>query len=1116
MKKILIINLLIWCFFNLLSAQSIITNDIKVHQLNQNLSHNTVTSILQDSKGFMWFGTFNGLNRYDGTKIVTYKNNGKDSTTISDNRVVRITEDFNGNVWFATSAGLSRYNREKDNFIQYRHNPNDTNSISSYLVSDIFVDKAGRVWVGCDQLCLYNPETDNFKRFKTYGEIPTGGINGLLSFIYEDSKNNLWFLLPHEIHKLNPKSNKLEMFYDGNLYPPIEADNWLFYGIKEDGYGNFWLSTDKAGIIRTRLDDVNSRLEVFKDFQGFDYQEILNTTVHQLIIKNNEVWFSVENMGVYVTDLSGKLLHRFLNDPSDQTTIAFNSVWSMVFDRQDRIWMGTWESGVSIYDPYYLKFKHYKYQLGKNSVSLNNIKSFLEDENGNIWIATDGGGLNYFNRATNSFSVYKHNPNDPKSIGANAILALEKDDEGNVWIGTWNGGINVFKGENQGFLKFNIHNSPVLSDHCFGMVNDGNGKMYIPSFLAGLSIYDLNNRTWELHRPFPENADSLFSSNIFFVKKDKKNNIWLCSDDFLGLVKKDVNGKTYFKIFQHDNNDTNSISSNSCYTVFEDDKNNLWIGTAGGLNLMDREKETFTAYTTKDGLPDDLINSIQGDKNGNLWLGTNKGIVRFNIEKKEFRVFHVSDGLQGLQYNRDASYALSTGEFLFGGTSGFNIFHPDSVKDNPFPPNIVFTDFKIFNKSVPIGPKSVLKKHISETESIKLSYRESIFTFEFVALNLTHPEENQYAFIMEGFEEAWNYVGNTRIATYTNLNSGEYTFRVIAANNDGVWNEEGIAIKVIITPPFWKTWWFITLVIALLIYGIYYFIREREKQSKETKLILEGKVAEGERLIQEKVHEVEKQQEEIRLRDLQEQESRYLNKGLALFSEIISSKRDNMQTLANSILNELISFVGVQQGIIFIHNQNSEDPRLEIAGSYACDSKILDKKYFLETEGYVGACYTDNSIKVISDLPDGYITLESGFGSVSPKYLLDIPISFDILKVGVLELASLNKIEDYKINFLKKLCENLASIISANLANENLKHMIEQNEQQTEELRSQEEEMRQNIEELTATQEESQRKEEEFRKREEELKNTIQELKGKEKEYLKIIKKGGLLDKLES
>ncbi|MBN2487349.1 MAG: hypothetical protein JXB34_15345 [Bacteroidales bacterium] len=1113
MKKPIIIASLVLCNCFVVLSQQVIVNEIKVNQLKQNLSHNTVTAILQDSKGFMWFGTFNGLNKYDGTSITTYKNNTKDNTTITDNRVVRINEDHNGNLWFATSAGLSRYDRANDNFVQYRYNEKDTNSISSHSVSTVYTDSKGRVWVGCDQLCLYNPEKDNFTRYKPDGLPPTQTINGLLSFIYEDSRNNIWFVLPREIHKLSPNANKLEMVFDGNKYPVSEA-NWLFYGITQDSEGYFWIPTDKAGIIKSKLEKGLTSLETYKNFTGFDYHEILNTTVHQLWIRNNQVWFSVENMGVYVTDLYGNLLHRFLNDPADASTIAFNSVWSMYFDKSDRIWMGTWESGLSIYDPHFLKFKHYKFQLGKNSISLNNVKSFIEDHLGNIWIATDGGGLNYFDREKNHFSVYKHNPDDPGSIGSNAILGLEKDDEGNIWIGTWNGGINIFNYEDKRFTKFNIANSPVLSDHCFGLLNDGYGKMHIPSFLAGYCIYDLHNQTWELHKPYPNNPDSLFSGNVFFVKKDSRGNIWLCSDDFLGLLKTDKNGNRIFKTFQHNPADTTSISSSSCYTVFEDNDKNLWIGTAGGLNLMDRDKGTFTAITTSDGLPDDLINSISGDNNGNLWLGTNKGIVRYNHKKKEIRTFHVSDGLQGLQYNRNGSYMLSTGELLFGGTNGFNIFHPDSVKDNPYPPNIIFTDFKIFNKPVPIGKKSVLKKHISETKSIKLSYKEAIFTLDFVALNLTHPEENQYAFIMDGFETEWNYVGNTRSATYTNLNAGDYTFRVKAANNDGVWNEEGISIDIKITPPFWRTWWFILIVLGLIVYAIFLYIKEREKQANQTKEYLESKVAEGQKQILEKVSELEKQKEEIRLRDIQEQESRYLNKGLALFSEIISSNREDLHALANSILHELISFVGVQQGILFIHNQNLEEPRLEIAGSYACNQKILDKKYFLENEGYVGACFSDNALKVISDLPEGYLTLESGFGSVSPKYLIDIPISFDVLKVGVLELASLKEVETYKINFLKKLCENLASIISAKLANDNLKHMIEQNEQQTEELRSQEEEMRQNIEELQTTQEEFQRKEDEYRKREElllkkeaELKELVKDLKNKEKEYLKKIKR---------
>jgi ligand-binding sensor domain-containing protein len=1098
MKRILFIVSLVLLHAGIVKAQSVLLNDLKVYQLNQNLSHNTVISIFQDSKGFMWFGTFNGLNRYDGNSITVYKNNSKDSSSISSNRILQITEDLNGNIWVATTNGLCRYLREKDNFVQYWFDPKNSNSISSNRVSTVFVDSKGRLWVACDQLCLYNPKNDNFTRFPTKGSPVKEGINYLTSFICEDINGNIWFLVQKEIHKFNSSSQKLELIYDGNRYP-INESNWQFYGMDQDSEGNFWIKTNLAGIIKTKFEHTDRALETFSGFSGFDYHEIMNTTIHQLEVVKNEIWFTAENKGVYVTDDSGKLIKRFLNDPSDPKTIAFNSIWALYPDKQNRIWMGTWESGISVYDPYFLKFRHYQYQPGISCLSQNNVKNFQEDSKGNVWIATDGGGLNYFDRLTNTFKVFKHNPDDPKSIGSDAVLDLEMDDNGNLWIGTWGGGVNIFKGEKEGFIKLNTQNSPILSNHCFSLINGGDGKMYIASFFGGISIYDLKTGQWEFHKKHSDLKDSLSTDVIFSINKDNNNNIWLSSDDGLSVMKANADGKKTFVSYLNNGADTASISGNANTITFEDTKYNFWVGTTSGLNLMNRKSGTFRVYTTKDGLPDESINCISSDKNGNLWIGTNKGLVKFNYDESKTKVFHLSDGLQGLQYNRQASCVLSTGEMMFGGTGGFNIFYPDSVKDNPYTPNIVFTDFKIFNKSVPIGSKSVLKKHISETKSIKLSYKEAVFTFEFVALNLTHPEENKYAYMMEGFEDNWNYAGNARSATYTNLNAGDYVFKVKAANNDGIWNEEGISIKIIITPPFWKTWWFILISLGLIVYAVYYFIKQREIQARETKEYLESKVAEGEERIKEKVEELEKQQEEIRIRDLHEQESRYLNKGLAIFSEIISTKRDDLHKLANSILNELISFVGVQQGIIFIHNKNPENPRLEIFGSYACNSKILDKKYFEEDEGYVGACYSDNSIKTISNLPEGYLTLESCFGSVSSKYLIDIPISYDIVRVGVLELASLNPIDEYKVNFLKKLCESLASIIAADMANENLKHMIEQNEQQTEELRSQEEEMRQNIEEMTATQEEFQRKQKEFLRLEEEYKIQIQELKSKKR-----------------
>jgi signal transduction histidine kinase/ligand-binding sensor domain-containing protein/DNA-binding response OmpR family regulator len=806
-------------------------NDIQFLHLSQTLSQNTGECIIQDHKGFLWIGTTSGLNRYDGLRVQVYEHNPKDSTSISNNHIRKIIEDHHGDLWIATENGLNRYIRQMDRFVHYFPQAGNNRSVSSANVSDVYLDVEGRIWVAADDLCLYKPETDDFIRFHARPTMAAIERDPYHNFIYQDHEGRLWYGYWRELYLLNRNAQKLDVYFDGNRHT-LGANDWHFHEMLQDNDGFYLLATNHAGLLRFRLESGSPRLEKFHDLIGANERLSDYRLLALFIDRQQRLWLSCENAGLVVFDQDGAVRHRFINEPEDENSISGNSIWSIYQDANGRLWFGIWNAGVDYIDPYHATFKHYHSISSGRGLSSNIVTSFLEDDLGNLWIGTDGGGLNYFDRQQNAFRHYRHDPNNPQSLSSNAVLALCFDDEGNLWAGTWNGGISIFDKKNKSFTHLNPANSGLASYHVMSLLNDGQGNIFAATWKGGLTIYSQRSRRWETYLPDPADDKSIGSSIIFTLYQDREKNIWVGTlSDGLDLFQRDESGRGYFTHFRSNEQDSTSISDNRIHSLFEDEAHRFWIGTSNGLNLMDREGGIFKAYRKEDGLMMNFISGITGDARGNLWVSSLKGISRFDIASRSFRHYDIEENLQSYQFNRSAVYRTRADELVFGGSNGFVMFHPDSIRHNPFPPPVVLTDLKIFNASVPIRAKGPLTKHISELDTLILSYRQSVFTFEFVALNFTHPEKNQYAFMMKGFEKSWNYVGTQRLATYTNLNAGEYLFRVKAANNDGLWNEQGISLHLIITPPFWKTWW-AYLIYFFLVVGTFYLIL-RYRLSKE-------------------------------------------------------------------------------------------------------------------------------------------------------------------------------------------------------------------------------------------------------------------------------------------
>lgn len=804
-------------------------SNVPFNHLNKPISQNTGTCIIEDHKGFLWIGTTNGLNKYDGQEVITYEFDSNDTTSISNNHIRKIVEDGNGDLWIATENGLNRFIRELNRFERYFLSSNN-NSLASNNISDLVIDSKGGLWISAGDLCLYRANSNDFLRIqRNANQVSRDPYN---NFIYEDKSGDIWYGNWKQLFKLNSKNKTLDLFFDGEKHQ-IGPSEWHFRQLLQDSKGDFWLSTYKAGLYKFRTDSPKLNLQRFHDSIG---DELLSDSriLTMFIDHNGLLWVSCENAGLVVFDSTGKIKHRFTHNSDNPNSISGNSVWSIYEDRNKRIWFGMWFAGIDFIDPYAVTFKKYTSATGSNSISSNIVTSFLEDKRGNVWIGTDGGGLNYFDKKTQQFISYQYNPKDPNSIRSNAVLSLCYDNEGKLWVGTWNGGINIFDETTKKFIRINTGNSGLRSNDIFNLLYDGKDKIFVATWGGGLNVYDLKNKTWNAYLTNPTDNRTISSNNVFMLFQDSNRQIWIGTlSDGLNQYKVGKDGKVFFSRYQYYPNLSGGISSNLIHNIYEDSKKRLWVATANGINLLVNEANgTFKLFKKKDGLVSNFVSGITEDSNHNLWISTIKGLMRADSSLTTFHNYDLSDNLQGNHFNKNAVYKTKNGEILFGGSNGFNMFDPQKIISNPIPPKLAFTDFKIFNQSVAISYDDILEKDISVTKQITLSYRSSVFSIDFIALNLTNPEKNQYAYIMEGFEKKWNYSGTKHSATYTNLDPGDYTFRVIAANNDGVWNKEGIVLQITITPPFWKTWWAYTLYLVFLIGAFYAFLLYRLSQER--------------------------------------------------------------------------------------------------------------------------------------------------------------------------------------------------------------------------------------------------------------------------------------------
>ncbi|MFD2934691.1 sensor histidine kinase [Spirosoma flavum] len=834
MAAVIFLNILSSDFY-LVQAQTINFTHITT---NQGLSQSRISAILKDKKGFMWFGSEDGLNKYDGYTFTKYKQDITNKNSISNSNIKDILEDKAGNFWVGTANGLDRFDRAKNRFIHY------PNGHVNYSINDIFQDSKNRIWLGTDNgLFLFTPKNGSYIAYRAITEKRHSRLSAFVNRITEDDHGALWFGTEDGLYQYDSNTNQVTSYRKDPLTKTSIQSDWI-KEVYKDQAGNIWIGTHGGGLsvydrtiqsFRTFLHDPHNPLSIA-------HNDILSIRED----KEKNVWIGTENGGISIYNTTARTFTTYKNNPDDNASLNNNSVYCLYKDDAHNMWIGTYAGGVNFVPKFGNKFVSYR-QIANDANSLSNsiVLSISGEPTDNlVWIGTDGGGLNLFNQKTKEFKQYKHTDKTKNSPSNDHIISVIRVAPEVLGLGYHNGGFDLFHVKTGVFDHHlpteNDRQSLSISD-VNNMLKDKEGNLWIGTWKGGLNFYDVKKNTFVHYRTNPKDEASISDDIVTTVFQDEKGAIWVGTYKGLNLL--DPTRKK-FRRFQHDPQNKHSISNDNVQSIQSADKGNLWVGTVGGgLNYFDTHKQTFKAYTEKDGLASNVVCAIQKDHTNRLWLGTNNGLSLFDPKTERFRNFTLSDGLQGSEFRDNSSFQTADGQLFFGGVNGFSTFYPDSLKDNTFIPPVYITDFLVFNKPVSVGDKDqLLQQQISETQLITLSAEQSVFTFEFSALNYTVPEKNQYAYKLDGFDKEWNYVGTKRTATYTNLDAGTYVFRVKAANNDGIWNIKGTTLTVVVRPPFWLTWWFKSFMALLVLGSLYTLYRLRVKHIEARQLILRNQV----------------------------------------------------------------------------------------------------------------------------------------------------------------------------------------------------------------------------------------------------------------------------------
>ncbi len=796
--------------------------------IDDGLSDNSVYHVLQDRLGFIWATTVQGINKYDGMSFTTfmpqapgskntpqffqnmledrdgilwfcnygaglvrhapelntwtfYQHDEKNPNSLAHNTTWYVFQDRDGILWVSTFGGLSRFDPATERFTNYRHDPNNPNSLGYDILSQIKQDAAGMLWIGTygGGLEKFDPATGVFTHYRHDPDNPDSLSDDRVATVWIDSDGSMWIGTDNGLNHFDPGSDRFDhYFHDGNDATSLSHN--MILQVMRDSRGQLWVSTSGGGINR------------------FDGQQFI----------------------------------RYQNDPRNPDSLSTNITPNFSEDRSGALWFATF-GGINIYDPGGRRFTRYRHLPGNpNSLPPGRVRAIARDKEGIFWIGVWEKGLVRFDRQKNAYTRYQAEPNNPNSLSNDNIFAIRYDPRGWLWVATI-GGLSKFDLATETWTQY--HDDPdnpnaLADDWVSGVAVDAHGDLWLTVYGAGLHRFNPAGETFTRYPSDPDNPDSIASNNLNTVMVAADGMLWIGGDGSISRFDPATEKAVNFTPEQH------GLSGLFSDQIYQDRQGTIWVATDSGVNKFDPDNNRFTPYP-------DVRAVLADDAQGKLWVIAGKSLARFDPDTGSLRRYDAYDGLLSNALEPTAGFSTPGGEIFVGGAKGFNSFFPDQLPDNPTPPPVVLTEFELRNKPVAVGGDSPLQKHINVTKRITLPYDYTSLTLKFAALNYRSPQKNQYAYILEGFEQDWIYADSTRrFATYTNLAPGKYRFRVKASNNDGVWNEEGTALTITITPLWWKSWWFSSLaglaLVCLVAAGFGYRMRAQRRRTEKLELLV--------------------------------------------------------------------------------------------------------------------------------------------------------------------------------------------------------------------------------------------------------------------------------------
>jgi len=800
------------CLLLLITPLFARSNDIRFEHLTveRGLSNFSIIDIIQDQQGFLWISTEDGLNKYDGYKFRIYKADPADSNALPSSFTGYLYLDRASNIWVITGSHLCRFNPLTDGFDRAEQYFPNTDSLANKEIKRVFQDRFGEYWIGTNTgLYRYQPTTQVLTLYKHDPADGQSISSNLIEGFCEDRTGILW--IGTNEGGLNRYDRNTNSFfrYQADPNSSIGLSSNFILSLTEDRRGVLWIGTNIGLNYYDRQTDQVLRWRGISD----DSQSLAHDIIFDMAEdREGDLWVGTFHVGLWRYEPQTNRFIAYRSDPNNPYSLLNNRVQAIYEDHSGVIWLGHYRSGISRYVRRQDQFRRYTFEDAAYAV--------CQDRKADLWIGTAGAGLLQYNPEGKFNAQYRSDPLKKRSLGNDQVLAILEDRRGNMWIGTA-AGLNQFDVRHNTFVHYPHE---LLDPAQPGQLSvkaiweDAEGDIWIGTMGSGLCRFNPREKSFSYYRHDPDNQQSLSNNNVWAICADpgSREHFWVGTFGG-GLNRFDKNTAT-FTHYMYDIQNPHLRHYNNIYAVYCDTGGIVWAGTfGGGLIRLNPAANQFTFYSDKDGLSDNFVKGILPDAQGNLWLSTDKGISRLNPKTGKFKNFSQKDGLISNVLLSGAYFKNSNGRIFFGGEGGIISFHPDSLRDNNYLPPVAITSFKVFDRILWSGSAPAAQQNHGDTlPSISLSYRDNFFSIEFVALDYNEPGKNQYAYKLEGLDPDWNYCGTRRYASYTNIDPGEYIFHVKGSNNQGLWNEQGKSIRIVITPPFWQRWWFRALLIFSL------------------------------------------------------------------------------------------------------------------------------------------------------------------------------------------------------------------------------------------------------------------------------------------------------------